>query len=225
MSLNAEEQELFEFGMQAIGPAYRQIDRVKEDLRAMAKMDGATKVKLKHWLQMAMIGTATGPDVDATQPDWLQLHAEDRGTRRGDGETTPAMRQRLINVPDGVTRASILAAAQGILEAAGTAGTVGMVELPRDGMFLNALYVADTGTGATITAPNGLGDVWITPTVKFKRPPFVQGLSGRVKSTRIVLSGAASIVNDGTFAITGLEGNAVKISNFAAVGETDTRIA
>lgn len=225
MSLNADEEELYAFGMQAIPSVFRDSDRVKEDLRAMAKMAGATKAAIAHWLDMAMIDTATGPDIDPTDPDWLQLHAEDRGTRRGYGETTPVMRQRLINVPDGVTRASILAAAQALVTSSGVAGTVNMVELPRDGMFLGATYAADTSgatPGMTFGAPSGTGLMQATPLKLFVLPPYVAGLSGRVKSVRIVIANATNAGNNGTFTITGLVApTSVQYVNFAGVAGLD----
>lgn len=68
---------------------------------------------------------------------WLDQHARDRGKRRQENESDASLRERLRKIVSSVTPAAILQAAQDILDAAQPAlGTIAMVELPRDAMFL-----------------------------------------------------------------------------------------
>jgi hypothetical protein len=169
---------------------------------------------ISYWFDMQLIGVATGPelgDVDwmdahsqaTLGPDWLEEHAEDRGTHRANGETDTLLRQRVRTPPDAITRRALLDLSQKLVDASGVTGTVGMVELPRDAAYLGK-YTQDTGTGGVFTK-SSTGDVMtFVPTVPFAYPPFFGGISGRVKTTQIVLSGSSSSGNDGSFQITGL---------------------
>jgi hypothetical protein len=217
MALDATEQELYDFAMSAMPEWFRELERTKEDLSAMAKIFGAAKRVGAYWLDMAMIGNATGPTAKvagndtnwakpipsgALGPDWLEMHAEDRGTRRMDGETDPTMRQRLRLPPDALARAVLLAASQAMVTAAGVSGTVAMVELPRDAAHLGT-RVQDHGTGGSFAKSGSL--MAFVPSIPFAFPPYVQGISGAVKRVDIVFSGCAEAGNNGTFEVSGLE--------------------
>ena len=72
------------------------------------------------------------PFTNIQEPDWLDQHARDRGTRRQFGEADPALRDRLRNTPEALTRESLLDSINSILSAEGLADTANMVELTRD---------------------------------------------------------------------------------------------
>lgn len=216
MALDAVEQELYDFAMASMPPWYKARARSKEEVSAMAKQKGAVKKLASYWLGMCLIGQATGPQAKTSGwdadwltpiasgmlgPDWLELHAGDQGTRRAGGEPDAVLRQRLVTPPDAITRAALLRLAQAIVTAAGVSGTVDMVEFPRDAAYLGT-YSQNTGTGGTFLRTGDV--VTFIPTVPFAYPPYFAGVSGRVKGTRIAISGAASAGNDGTFDITGM---------------------
>lgn len=159
------------------------------------------------------------PFANTVEPDWLQQHARDRGTARQLGETDAALRERLRNVPDAVTRPSLLTAAQAIVDAAGVVGTVALVELRRDkGFFRTA--ASDAGTDGTFTgvAP----DLRFEPLAGFAAPPF-RAIEEEVEH-RIVFSGASLAGNDGTFTITGLAEDAAAYTNASGAAAVDTSL-
>lgn len=219
MSLDATEQELYDFAIAAMPDWYKELDRTKEELYALAKIFGSVKKVVAYWFDMAMIGTATGPDAKDTDwdtdwavaipggtlgPDWLEFHAEDRGTRRANGEIDAVMRERLRTAPDAVTRDAILAAAQAVVDAQtdpSVVGDVDMVEFPRDAAYLGT-YTQDTGTGGTFGKVDSLMSFY--PATAFAYPPYFGNISGRVKTTQITFSGCDDPNNDGTFEIIGL---------------------
>lgn len=159
----------------------------------------------------------TVPFVLAVQPDWLALHAADRNTFRQDSEEDPALRLRLRNVPDAVNRVSLLSAAQELVDDAGISGTVGMVELKRDGAFFGTSQ-SDTGTGGLFTKISA-SNVTFQPATQFAGPPFRS--IEPTRKHRLVLSGAATAANNGSFIITGLSGNAAIYANASGVTEDD----
>jgi hypothetical protein len=234
MALDATEQELYDFAMAAMPPWYKARERSKEEVSAMAKQKGAVKKLAAYWLKMCLIGQATGPaakdsgwDADwltpiasgILGPDWLELHAEDHGTRRANGEGDVVLCSRLQMTPQTITRTALLSAAKAILLASGISADPDMVEFPRDAAYLGK-YTQDSGTGGAFAFSAGV--VTFTPTVPFAYPPFFGTtpfvptappasppafdlVSGAVKSTKIVLSGCSSSGNNGTFTITGLQ--------------------
>ena len=220
MSLTADEQDLMEVGLGTIPVLLRSAGRQREELIGMAKAAGATKRAADDLLKQAYIGTA-----DSDTADWLALLAGDYGAHRQAGETDATFRLRITQVPLGVTRPEILDAVQAVISALGIPGTVEMVEFPRDAAYLGT-YAQDAGTGGVFAAVDGVTNGFaFTPTVPFASPPFVDGVSGRVRATQITLAGCDSGGNDGTFAITGLLGNAATYVNAAGVAEADTGCA
>lgn len=222
MALNAEEQELFDFAVAALPKWFTSVERHREDLAGFAKTFGAALATVRYWFGQTLIGGAQGPAVGL--PDWLNQHAVDRGTRRQASETTPALRERLQNTPDAVTRGALLAATNAILAAEGIVGTAKMVELPRDGAFLGS-YVSNTGTGGTFAAGSGTQKKF-TPTTAWACPPYRHAaVTRKIQSFRLDISGAANAGNNGQFPTLALETDTVVIDNAAGVAAVDATVA
>lgn len=321
MALTSEEQKLFDLAKRAMPDWYSNDERANEFLGLAAKAIGVAKAQGDFFFNThAFIKTA---DLD-TGVDWLNQLAVDRGTRRGNGETTAALRDRLRgrvkatygtggaftapvltggkwiqtftptnslgvrayigdhlvlfaasnarnNSPvdvngigpgftvtgvsgntisyenfngvssggtdaavgwelhkvgnDAVTRIALLSGAEDLMDVptAGPATAVAMVELPRDQAFIIATITQNTGTGGTFTSL-GSNVFKFQPTVKFAYPPY-RDASGRVSAHKIVFTGAGSAGNNGTFTITGLEGDAAKYTNASGVGGADASVA
>lgn len=228
MALTTEEQELFDLARAALPHWLFDNDRANEELGMFAKMLGRSRLQVAHWLSVqAFIQQATGATSD--EPDWLDLHARDRGSRRQADETDVALRARITNVADAIARGPIMEAVQAILDAEGISGTPYMVELPHDQAYLTTNTLA-TGTGGSVNTITGTTRAFY-PTAGFPYPPYFAGranpgdplitIHGRVVSTELVISGAASGGNNGTFAITGLNGNGAKYVNATAVAGID----
>jgi hypothetical protein len=98
------------------------MDRAEEELYAFAEMAEDVANILAFWLSQTLIGSAVG--ATTTEPDWLNQHALDRGTRRQSGESDSALRQRLRNTPESITRQSLIDAAQAIVDDEGVSVTV-----------------------------------------------------------------------------------------------------
>jgi hypothetical protein len=227
VSLSGDEQALFDHARASLPHWFFDDGRANEDLAAAAKIMGRALIQVRHWLQdMVLIGAAVGPA--AGEPDWLAAHARDRNTRRQKDEGDPALRYRLQRIPYSITRQNLLAAVADVLAADGVAGAPALLELPRDGIYLGKL-VASTGVGGTFSTPAS-GLQTFTPTSRLTWPPYAPpaavsdpftALSGRVRSHRIVVSGASSGANNGTFAIVGLVGDALQYANSGGVGGAD----
>lgn len=216
MALTVDEQKFFDFAKNAL-PAW--IPDGDEFLMGAAKMFGSVKAMLDYLFGNALIGTAVGPS--GTTPDWLNQHASDRGTRRQLDEEDPALRERLRNIPDALTRLAILTAIDAILAAEGVVGTSALVELPRHGAHFGE-YEADAGVGGTFAK---VGDVVkFEPATPWAGPPYRSPLIIPVQTTQLVVSGAASAGNDGTFEITGLEDDQALYENAAGVAEVDATV-
>lgn len=208
--------ELLEFALSAL-PHWFQIDaRPGEFLRATSVIMGLAIDQTQYWLDRSLILNADRPG-DLTLPDWLNQHAIDRGTSRRNGETDASLRDRLRNIPDAITRPTLLAAAQSIVESDGIAGTVAMVELRRDkGFFLDT--TSETGIGGDITAPDSNGDQVFTPTSGFSHPPFQT--QEEAIEYRVTIVAAANAANLGTFTVLGLDGDGARYNNPGGVAET-----
>jgi hypothetical protein len=223
MALDAEELELFNWAVSALPKWFTSDARQREELYGFAKMFGAVRAVVVYWFQQALITGALGPATGL--PDWLNQHATDRGTRRQASETDEALRIRLRNTPDALTRASLLAAAQAIVDAEGIVGTVGMVELPRDGAH-SGVYAAMTGTGGTFTAPSS-GVQGFTPSTGWLTPPLDStGTGFPWCDWTLTTTGAAAPGNDvAGVAITALDGNAAKFANAGGSAAADAGVA
>lgn len=231
MALDSVEQELYDFAWQAMPRWYRARERASEEIAMFAKVMGAVKKTLMYWFQQAYIQTANR--ATGTDPDWLELHAQDRGTHLADGETDAISRMRISQVPGAVTWPELLAAAQQIVNAAGVTGTVGLVELPADAAYLGPL-TRDSGTGGTFSALPGHATAKVfVPTVPFKFRPFRNNsdIPGWWHAASITFSGCSSAGNDGAFWTTALTAaddadgdptlTGVVFENVNGVAETD----
>ena len=218
MSLTSDGQQFLDFALGAL-PSWMRSDDVH--LRGSAKVFESVKTQADYWFGQTLIGQADGPTTGL--PDWLNQHARDRGTNRQNGESNAALRDRLRNVPDALTRFSILSAANAILAAESISGEAAMLELPRDaGAFGH--YVPATDTGGTWTAGTGTSMIF-TPTVPFPFPPYRSPTVVRkIQSFTLHTAGSADSGNNGTFPITGLSGNGAIVTNASGVVGADAGV-
>jgi hypothetical protein len=207
----ADQDNLFEHIRLAMPSAFRP-ERTFEDIHALAALYTLVMAQARDWTDMMLIGNA----IDI----WLEAHAKDRGTGRQAGESDEELRARIRTLVDVVTRPALLQAAQDIVDAAGIVGDVAMVELRRDRAFYGDL-VADSGTGGTFLEERGLAS--FQPTAGYASPPY-RDIEEEVEH-RLVISGAASAANDGTFTISGLAGDAALYTNGAVVAELDAGVS
>jgi hypothetical protein len=190
--------------------------RAEEEFGAFVKIFDAARTQVVAFFEQALILQATG-----ATPDFLDQHAKDRGTTRQDSETDSDLRQRLRTIEDALTRPLLIQQAQTIIDAVPIAGTVAMVELPRDAAHIHD-FVSDTGPadGGTFSDLGG-GEFKFEPTTKFELPLTVdfEG-SGSIGPPELVISGAATGANDGTFVVKRLDDDGVVFDN-AGFAEVD----
>lgn len=224
MSLTAEEQDLFDLAQRALPSWYAPPDAINEQLYAKAKIMGQAEAVDRDWLtKQAFILTAEGPT--STTPDWLGEHARGRGTSRQNGESDAALQARLRTFTEAITPGGLLATAQAAFVAAGGVGTAVMLELPKDQAFMQ-VNAPQTGTGGTFTKSGST--VTFTPTVAWAggKPPYQNnGTHNPDLTYKIVISGAASSGNNGTYTITGISGNGAVYIHAAAVAGADATVA
>lgn len=206
--LSADEQDLLDFALGTL-PWWFSEGRDLEIEGAMAKMIGAAIVQQRYWMGQTLIGTAEGPG--GGEPDWLQQHAIDRDTRRQDGETDDALRARLRQFPDALTRALLLSIAQQMVDDAGVVGDVAMVELRRDRAYLTT-RAPMTGTGGTFNHAGATLVSFQPDELPWPRPPFQDPSIVQVLTSKLVISGAADAGNNGTRTITGLDSDAAVVA-------------
>lgn len=227
MALNATEQALLNVANANLPEWFKANERAQEDVGAVAKQAGRVHEVVRDWLLNTRIQDAIGA-VDS-DPDWLDQHAVDRGTRRQAGETDAMLRARLRSAPLAVARPDLLSFVAAQVTAAGQDGTKArLVELPRDGAFTGT-YTQAAGTGGQFARTGDV--VTFTPTTKFPFPPYSYGrktstdaysfASGAVVEHAIVFSGCSSAGNDGTFAVTGLAGDGAKFTNASGIAGGD----
>lgn len=196
--LSTEEQALVDWLKSSIPRWLWMEDSAQEVWGAAAKGLIDVQTLIEELNLATYILTATGV--------WLEQHADDRGTRRQANEDDPTLRARLRNVPDAVNVQSLKDAANAILAAAGIVGTATLVELPRDGANTGT-FTAMTGTGGTFALVSGT-TYKFTPTVPLTSPPFTPATAVRLIQTwKLVIAGAATGGNNGTFVITGVDVN------------------
>lgn len=213
MALTAAEQELFDFAVAALPKWFTSDERHREELRGFAKIFGSALETIRYWFAQTLIGTADGPFPGL--PDWLNQHAVDRRTRRQASEANAALRSRLKNPEDAITRPALLTAVNAILATEGISGTAAMLELPRDAAHLGD-YTAMTGTGGAFTKSGDV--VTFTPTVlPWPTPPWQAASVAPERRHQIVLATAEDAGNNGTFTITGLNGNGAQYTNAGGV--------
>lgn len=215
MSLTAEDISYLNWALAALP---RWMNPGDEFLHGAAKLFGSSvQPQIDYWITQTFITTATGATL--TTPDWLNQHARDRGTSRQNGESDAALAARLRNTPDALTRLAILNAANLILQAAGISTPAAMIEQPRDSAHCGS-FIGDAGTGGTFAS---IGSAFaFQPTVPFVAPPYRDPSVVRlIQSYAITIAGAAHAGNDGTFQITGLNGNYALYTNGSGVVGAD----
>lgn len=119
MALTADEQKLFDLALSILPHWFQDDKRAMEHLGLCAKEAGAGWTQLVDWMDNALILQAVG--ATGSDPDWLNQHAIDRGSTRQSGESDAALRERIRNVPDLLTRQILIDAAQAIVDAQGVA--------------------------------------------------------------------------------------------------------
>lgn len=211
MAFTASEQALYDFAKATIPGWIFQKPRAEEIFEAFVKMFDRVRTNLGESRARSLILQSTGI--------WLDLHAADRGTQRQDGESNEALQARIRNIEDSVTRPSILAAAQAIVDAEGISGTVRGLELKRDKAFFGTFTARPGVGGEFVDAGGGLFE--FTPSTLYPLPIELFARSGAQGNPRISFSGSTSAGNDGTFEITALNGNAVQYTNGSGVAEVD----
>lgn len=214
MALTDEEQQLFDFAKGSLPPWVRDRD---EFLTAAAKQFGSVRELVAYLFGQALITSSTGPGSDT--PDWLAQHARDRGSSRQAGEGDAALQQRLRLIPDALTRQALLDAANGILAAAGVAGSAALVELPRDGAWLGP-SMPFSGTGGTFT--QAASTTRFTPA---ELPWLAEATAYGPIGYQLVVSGAIDSGNNGTRTVTGFDGDAVVVTNSSGVARTDAGVS
>lgn len=217
MALTVEEQRLLDFALGSL-PAW--VPRGDEFLYGAAKLFGSVRAMIDYLFGQTLIGTATGATADT--PDWLNQHARDRGTARRLGEDDPTLRARLRNYPDALTRAAILAAIEETLEAGGVTADAAMIELPRDAAYFNS-YVAMSGVGGAF-AQSGTTSKFTPTVLPWPAPPYRSPLVFPELRHQLAISGAASAGNNGTRAVTGLDGDAAIVTNAGGVAGADPTV-
>lgn len=214
MALSTEEQRFYDFAKGALPPWVRDGDAF---LHGAAKMFGSVKALSDYLFGQALISGATG--ATATTPDWLDQHARDRGTGRRAGEDTATLRERLRNTPDAVTRIALIEAIQAIVDAAGVAGDVAIVELPEHAAHFGS-YDVMTGTGGTF-AQVGTVSSFTPDDLPWPVHPYRDVSLVAARVYKLTIAGAANAANNGTRTITGLSGDAAQVTNGAGVAGGD----
>jgi hypothetical protein len=222
MALTTEEQRFYDFAKGTL-PAW--IPDGDEFLHGAAKMFGSVKALIDYLFGQTLISTAEGATSET--PDWLNQHAADRGTRRTLNEDDPTLRDRLRKVPDALTRVSILAAINSILDAAGISDDAALVELPYHGAHSSrsgSYYTAMAGTGGAFTK-TGTTMRFTPSTLPWPRPPFFAATLVPTLTTRLVLASSEDANNNGTHVITDLDGNAAMYTDADGVANAaDTTV-
>lgn len=229
MSLSADEQVLFDFAKGSLPRWFTSSVRAMEELGAFVKVFNRARQQTVFWASQTYIKNAVGAATG--EPDWLEQHARDRGTSRQDGEDDAALRARLRNREDMLIRSALLALILSMLEAAGVVDplalpvppTWGLVELRRDRAFFGdffSAYGAIGGGGAYHCDALGGGAMEFTlpAGTLWPTPPF-QPAPAKYTFKLTLISGG-SPTNDGTFVITGLDGDKAKYTNLSGATQT-----
>lgn len=221
MSLTPDEQALLDFALGSLPDWFS--DAQSRDLAVeagLAKQAGAAQAQTAYWFRQAYITTADGPT--GSLPDWLQLHAMDRGTRRAAGEADDELKTRLRQYPDAVTRDALIGIAQSIVDAAGVVGTVALLEPRKDRLFM-VQNTTMSGTGGTFTAGPG-DEARFAPVGGWPAPPYkgpnIQPATGYM----ITIDNAAAVGNEGSFYIDHLVANAAAFDNPGLVIGSDPAV-
>jgi hypothetical protein len=214
MALTANEQELYDWMRAAIPRFFFAKTRSEEEINAFLKVFDASRQQVEDWFQETLISLSSGI--------WLTQHAIDRFSDRQDGESDAELRARLQIIQDAVTRSAILTTAQAIWDAAGLSGTVVMVELAKNRIYLN-VNVADYDIGGTFVGPDASNVMRFTPDAGFAGRPYDSAdvPPNRSEDHYLYIENATDAGNDGTYEITGFDDDAVLFTNAAGVARVD----
>lgn len=213
MALTTDEQRLVTWAKSQLPSWFSHGEREEEYLGLLAKQHGQALSLAQNWLGQTLILEAVGPT--GGDADWLNFHAEERNTRRQESESNEALRQRIRAVEDAVTRPILLAAVQSILDEEGIVGSPFMVELRRDQAYFGSYQAQGASDGGTF-ADEGGGIFSFTPTTKFQTPVMGWPSSTHHGPPQLVISGASSASNDGTFPVLSVSGDGVTFANAGA---------
>lgn len=205
-----EEQKKFIAWAKATLPKYfSNSDRAAEMITAMSAMFEAARLNGELLFTQTLISSAT-----SFPPDFLNLHALDRGTSRQFNEGDISLRDRLINIPDALTLNALIDAVQSVLDQQEIVGTAAILELRYNKGFFGE-YAGATGTGGSFVAPSNNNT--FEPTAGWEVPPQI--------GDQLIFSGALSAGNNGSYTITDVIGNTAQFTNVSGVTETDPTVS
>ena len=213
MALSPAEQDLYDWAASAVPADLFKADVPHEVWSALAVVLARCKAQAEGWAAATYIVGTTGI--------WLEAHATDRGTRARLGESPIALQGRLRSYEDALTRSSIEAATQALLDDAGNTDPFYVVELRRERGYLTR-NVETTGTGGTFATFDGTTRVF-TPDVPFPTPPYLDSYNPVYYTLGV--SGAAEAGNNGTFTTTGVSGDGSTYVNVVGVDGYDAAAA
>jgi hypothetical protein len=217
MPLSVEQQAIFDFIAGALPKWFTSSERALEDLHALVAAHDLSRQQIDQLFKQAKILTADGPI--AGDPDWLNQHAIDRGTHRQAGESDESLRERLRTFEDAVTVPALLALMGAMLDADGVTGDYEIIELHRDGAYLVVQEeLAGTASGSDAFAKTGDVMTLTLDGVAFQGGMLHWDRSGLPPS--ITIAGSTSPANDGTFTVTGFDGDSIQWENPAGVAES-----
>lgn len=198
-------QDYIDHALASLPIWFSNTDRPLEFIKAAAVLFDTVEQQTQFWHDMTFILNSTGA--------WTNSHGKDRNLRRQEGETDEAFRSRIRGFSESLTFGPVLGLIQDMVDEAGIVGTVAMFELKPNQAYFGS-YTSDTGTGAVFADGPGVDQVLVTLTGPPSTPP-------EINQDKLVISGAASSGNNGTFLIEGFQGDQLIITNASAVFETD----
>ncbi len=218
MAFTASEQEIYDFAKNSLPRLFFADPRAEEELNSAVKVFDAIRTQVAAYFTQSLILTST--DVP---PDFLDQHARDRGTGRQASETNAALRDRLRNIEDAVTRPILIANANSILAAEALSEIAAMVEVRMDRAFFGTNDVDTASNGGEFfgTAPDMEFLPTTDPQIYSERVANASVIGPRIVDSHIVFSGSATAGNNGDFTITGLNGDRIQYQNGTGVAEAD----
>src|SRR5262252_504835 len=216
-----DEQELYDWAVNALPDWYATDARANEYLWACAAIFAGIKAVAADWLaKQTFILKADGWTLDAdgkpTSPDWVGEHARDRGTMRADGEDTEALRTRIHGMPGGtVTSPDLVDSINDFLESQGLPPDADLVEMPGDGYYV-VTFAADAGTGG-VFASMGAPKMVFTPTTRYVGPPAV--------GMKLTIAGAIATGNNGIHPVTGAIVDGTSYDDADGIAGSDATVA
>lgn len=229
MPLSAEETKLYDWARASLPRWFWEQTRAEEDFGAMLKIFDAARQFIADMKDQGQILTAPGPV--SGEPDWLNQHAIDRDTSRANGESDDALRARLRDFTNTVTRVALLAMVGAALDAAGVSSNdFGMIETRAEGAYFHGSVQARHTGAATTTAAvvlNGDGTATISG-LSFTGADtgFATQCEPWFVGRYVFISGCDDAANNGRFRICGVPTlTSFTVENAAAVADASTPIA